>query len=158
MIKVMFVCLGNICRSPMAEAILAHKAEARFPNKIYVESSGTAAYHIGEAPDPRTVSVLRSNGIPTTHKAQQLTSAHLNTFDYIIVMDKDNLQNAQKIAPGNTIDKLHLMRGFDKTDNVTNVKDPWYGNHVDFEECYDVLDRSIDAFLHFLVEKGNLTD
>ena len=158
MIKVMFVCLGNICRSPMAEAILAHKAGAQFPNKIYVESSGTAAYHIGEAPDPRTVSVLQRNGVPTAHTAQRLTAAHLDAFDFVIVMDEDNLQNAQKIAPRKMSDKLYLMRSFDKTDNATNVKDPWYGTNIDFEECYEVLNRSIDGFLHFLVEKGKLTD
>lgn len=152
MLKVMFVCLGNICRSPMAEAILVHKAREKGLN-LRTQSSGTAAYHIGESPDHRTMQVLEANGIVFEHKAQQFRHSHFEEFDYVLVMDENNQRDVQRLGNPKVNSKVYLMRSFDQIGDDLTVADPWYGDIRDFEECFDTLDRSIDGFIHFLVEK-----
>lgn len=148
----MFVCLGNICRSPMAEALLAHKSSEK-GLRLATQSSGTAAYHIGESPDHRTMQVLEANGIKFKHKAQQFQYSHFEEFDYVIVMDESNQRDVTNLGNDQVNSKVHLMRSFDISGQDMTVADPWYGDIHDFEECYDTLDRCIDRFIHFLVEK-----
>ncbi len=144
--KILFVCLGNICRSPMAEAIFNHKAQHQ---GMLADSAGTAAYHIGERPDSRTLQVLSNAGIDTPHTAQQVTRDDFNRFNYIVAMDNSNLQDLKSIA-GSQQEKLLLMRDFDGEKKGADVPDPYYGGLSDFEHVYEVLDRSIDAFMMFL--------
>jgi protein-tyrosine-phosphatase len=156
-INVMFVCLGNICRSPLGEALLANKVKIQnLESFIYIESSGTAAHHVGEKPDPRTIAVAKKHQVPIAHRAQQLKASHFETFDYMLVMDESNADNAVQIQPKNAVVTMVKMRDFDSEDTGSDVADPWFGDEAGFEICYQTLDRCTDAFLHFLVKKHNL--
>ena len=156
-IGVMFVCLGNICRSPLAEAIFNSKIEKHKLSSFFnVESSGTADYHVGEEPDKRTIAVSREHNVPINHFAQQLKTSHFKQFDYLIVMDESNRSNTLEIASSSSGYELFMMREFDSIDKGSAVIDPWFGDIEGFEECFQTLDRSCDGFLHFLVEKHKL--
>jgi protein-tyrosine phosphatase len=158
MIKVMFVCLGNICRSPLAEAVFAQRLkEQNLRDKFWVESCGTAAYHIGEKPDPRTIAVAIRHEIPIKHSAQQLNKEDFTAFDYLLVMDDSNAENARKIEPVNATSLMYKLRDFDTENEGSDVADPWFGEEDGFETCYQTVDRCVDEFLHFLVKKHNLT-
>ena len=157
-IGVMFVCLGNICRSPLAEAIFNSKLEKLQLSSFFeVESCGTADYHVGEEPDKRTINVARKHNVPMNHLAQQLKPYHFQQFNYLVVMDESNKSNTLEVAPTSAGYELFMMRECDSIDKGSAVIDPWFGDLEGFEECYQTLDRSCDGFLHFLVEKHNLT-
>ncbi len=157
MIKLMFVCLGNICRSPLAEAVLKNKVlRANLKDSIYIESSGTAAYHIGENPDPRTTIVAQKHQVPISHKAQQLNNVHFTTFDYIVVMDDSNRKNVVRIKPTHAVSAFFKLRDFDTQDEGSDVIDPWFGDEDGFEECYQTIDRCTDELLLFLMNKHHL--
>jgi len=158
MVKIMFVCLGNICRSPLAEAVFNEKVRLKGLNgKCYSESCGTAAYHIGEAPDPRSSRVARRHSIPIDHAAQQLKRSDFINYDYIVVMDDSNAKNARRIEPKNSSATVFKLRDFDPLDKGSDVIDPWFGAEDGFEEWYQIIDRSVVEFLHFLIEKHGLT-
>jgi protein-tyrosine phosphatase len=159
MIKVMFVCLGNICRSPLAEAVMAKRiVDAGLSSKITVASCGTAAYHIGENPDPRTIAVSEKYRIPIDHKAQQLSSADYITYNYLLVMDDSNAINAEKVKPREASAQVFKLRDFDTEDEGSDVADPWFGKEDGFEVCYKTVERCTAEFLHFLVNKHNLIE
>lgn len=142
----MFVCLGNICRSPMAEAILRHQIKER-GLEMETASCGTANYHVGDSPDSRTVDVLRKRSICIDHSGQQLKKLDFEDFDYMIVMDESNMKNVLRVVPPSSNAKLAKMRDFDSIDKGSDVDDPWYGDFSDFEICFETLKRSIDGFL-----------
>jgi protein-tyrosine-phosphatase len=153
----MFVCLGNICRSPLAEAIFSKLVKERgLEETLWIESSGTANYHVGEEPDPRTISVALKNNISIEHLAQQLKPVHFETFDYIIVMDESNKTNALKVASTKSEYTLNLMRDFDSVNTGSAVIDPWFGDIDGFDTCYETLDRSCSEFLNYLIQKHKL--
>lgn len=137
--SVAFVCLGNICRSPMAEAVFKHVS--RSDDRItHVDSFGTAAYHVGENPDSRTVATCKKHNIPISHKAQKLTAKHLQEFDYIFCMDRENLRNVQKLGPTTATVKLF---GDDE-----EIDDPYYGGNDGFEKCYTQCIQYSQNFLN----------
>lgn len=145
--NVLFVCLGNICRSPLAEAIFWHKVKSKgLAELYYAESCGTANYHIGEAPDHRTISNALKNGVTIDHKCRQLCTDDFEKFDEIFVMDRSNFNNAVKIA-GRHRGKLKMMRLFDPEGKEEEVPDPYYGTEKDFQNVFEILDRSIDEYL-----------
>ena len=156
MIKVLFVCLGNICRSPLAEAVFNDLvAKKKLSDKISSDSAGTAAYHIGEDPDERSVQVARKHNVPINHKGRQLIHQDLVEFDYIIAMDRQNLSGIL-VKGGVYKENVFLMRDFDELDRGGEVPDPYYGGIDGFDEVYDILLRSCDNWLDFIIKKHTL--
>jgi len=147
--KVLFVCLGNICRSPLAEAIFKHKVESRNLEHLFdIDSCGTSNYHIGDIPDPRTFAIAGKHGIKVDHIVRQFTTDDLDASDYIFAMDENNFKNILSLSGNKTHrEKVFLMREFDSQGKGKEVPDPYWGNEKEFQEVFDILDRSIDGFL-----------
>ncbi|BDD03815.1 low molecular weight protein-tyrosine-phosphatase [Aureibacter tunicatorum] len=156
--KVLFVCLGNICRSPLAEGIFDHLIQKRgYTQLIGCDSAGTAAYHIGKSPDPRSIEVAEGHGIVLRHKARQFEIHDFEDFDYIFAMDYENLKNIRKIENPlmQTVYDLKLMRAYDP-EGIGEVPDPYYGGQEGFENVYRMLYRSLEKFLDKLEETFDL--
>jgi protein-tyrosine phosphatase len=151
-IKVLFVCLGNICRSPLAEAIFKHKLKERgLGDKIEADSCGTANYHIGDTPDPRTIANAKKNGVSIDHCGRQLSVDDLEDFDYIFAMDSKNFNNIHRIlADEKHKPKIQMMRDYDP-EGKGDVPDPYYGDEKNFQEVFEILNRTMDVFLDHLI-------
>ena len=145
MVKVLFVCLGNICRSPLAQGIFKHHvSEQDFEDKIKVESAGTSGWHIGERPDPRSIEIASANGIDLDSYGRKAITEDFEEFDYIIAMDRNNFSDLRRL-PGSSVEeaaKLYLMRDFDDIGKGQDVPDPYYGGDDGFTYVYELLDRS----------------
>jgi len=133
------VCLGNICRSPLAHGILESKLP---PDRFYVDSAGTGNYHIGSSPDHRSIKVAKQNGIDiNTQKARQFSASDFDAFDIIYAMDDSNYQNIISLAQTNDdIAKVKLI--LEENPDLTNktVPDPYWGTQKDFEHVFDILE------------------
>jgi len=138
------VCLGNICRSPLAHGILQSKLSS---TKFFIDSAGTAAYHIGEKPDYRSIAVAKSNGIDISNqKARQFKTSDFDNFDVIYAMDQSNYNNIIKLALNtNDIGKVKLILEEDDTISNKNVPDPYYGDMSDFESVFQLLNKACDV-------------
>ncbi|MFK7951978.1 MAG: low molecular weight protein-tyrosine-phosphatase [Ekhidna sp.] len=150
--KVLFVCLGNICRSPLAEAIFNEKIKQKgLSNQFKADSAGTANYHVGEQPDQRSIDISLSHDVPIDHKGQQFKKRLASQFDYLVAMDNSNLQNMISEI-GSKPSFLFLMRDFDPDGKGLDVPDPYYGGLNGFENVYQILDRSIEELIVYLNE------
>jgi protein-tyrosine phosphatase len=153
MIKVLFICLGNICRSPLAEAIFNHKIEKYGISKQFLsDSCGTSDFHIGELPDERTLHCAKRHEIRINHRARQINRVDLREFDYLIAMDHSNRKNVHNLLTKYKIshDQLFLIREFQPDTEDLEVPDPYYGGEEGFENVYQILDDSIEHFLERL--------
>lgn len=152
-IRVLFVCLGNICRSPMAEGIFQKMVnDAGLSDRILADSAGTAAYHIGELPDPRMRRTAQKNGIILTHRARKIEKPDLEAFDYILAMDDQNLKDIQRLQTTPHIG-LHLMRSFGGNNLQINVPDPYYEDDAMFDEVYEILVYHNTHLLNHIIQK-----
>ena len=140
MVKVVMVCLGNICRSPLAEGILQSKVS----KNIFVDSAGTANYHVGEMPDKRSIAVAKKHGIGISgQRCKHFTSNHFEEFDYIYVMDESNYENVLKLAPTEEAkQKIKLILNETSPNLNLEVPDPYYGGADGFEDVYQMLDKA----------------
>ncbi|NRP58901.1 MULTISPECIES: low molecular weight protein-tyrosine-phosphatase [unclassified Marinobacterium] len=150
MIRVLFVCLGNICRSPSADAIFRKKLDDHpwLANRVEVDSAGTAAWHVGNPPDPRSVRVGAERGYDLTPlRARQATAADFERFDYILAMDETNLDNLQAIAPNHYSGHLSLFLDFSGKSGA-EVPDPYYGEgDSGFHEVVDLIEAASDGLI-----------
>ncbi len=146
--RILFVCLGNICRSPMAEGVLGHLAEKRgLSGRVDVDSAGTGSWHSGEAPDQRSVNVARRHGIDISGlAARKILPGDFSDFDLILAMDRSNLRDLARIAPPDGQADLHLFWTF-ATGQAQDVADPYYDDEAAFEAVYTMLLEGCDKVL-----------
>lgn len=137
------VCLGNICRSPLAEGILRSKVD---PNKVTVDSAGTGGWHVGEQPDPRSIEVARKYGLDITYQRGRKFSAYdFETYDHIFVMDNSNYRDVISLAKNEAeIAKVQLILDEIFPNENVDVPDPYYGGAFGFENVYKMLDEACD--------------
>lgn len=140
MIRVCFVCLGNICRSPIAEGVFRNLLELEgLSTRIEAESAGIAAYHVGEAPDPRARAAGLRRGIPIQGSARQFRPKDFARFDYVLAMDRSNLDDLEIGVPDADRHKLKLLRSFDpKSPQGASVPDPYYGPETGFDQVVEI--------------------
>lgn len=145
MVNVLFVCLGNICRSPLAEGIFKRQAGEAGVD-VLVDSAGTGNYHVGALPDHRSVRVGKDLGCDMSMRARQIRTDDFEKFDLLIAMDRDNAYDL-KHWPGSRPEKVHLMRSFDPSSKGKDVPDPYYGDHHDFVEVAEMLEAACKGLL-----------
>ena len=145
---ILFVCMGNICRSPLAQGILAQIVEKQqIAHRIVIDSAGTDAWHVGNAPDPRSVAIAKRHGIDITgQKARQVEPSDFEKFDLILAMDEDNLARLSTICPVQYAQKLHLFSDY-ATGDRSNVPDPYYGGDDGFQTVYTMLFSGCMSFI-----------
>ncbi|HEY8339323.1 MAG TPA: low molecular weight protein-tyrosine-phosphatase [Egibacteraceae bacterium] len=154
--RILFVCLGNICRSPAAEAALRDAlAEAGLADSVEVDSAGTGDWHIGEPPDPRMVAAAAEAGLTLRGRARLVTREDFETADLILVMDRANLADVRALAPDDAArDKVRLFREFDDGADGDEVPDPYFGGPEGFAEVVDIVRAAARGLVRHLVEAG----
>jgi len=147
-LKILMVCLGNICRSPLAEGILQSKVD---PTKVFVDSAGTGGYHVGHLPDQRSIDVAFKNGLDITRqRCRKFSVDDFDVFTYIYVMDHSNYDNIIKLARNESdIKKVHLILNESFPGMNKEVPDPYYGGTNGFDHVYNLLDNACN----FIAEK-----
>ena len=146
--KVLMVCLGNICRSPLAEGILKHKLSQEGLD-WEVDSAGTGSWHVGESPDHRSVDVALRNGIDIrAQRGRQIQTSDLDYYDLIYTMDSSNYNNVRRLAQNKEQEeKVELIMNMATPGRNQSVPDPYYGNDG-FDNVFDMLDRACDHIIH----------
>ncbi len=152
MIKVLFVCMGNICRSPTAqgvfEALLLREGLAEH---VHVDSAGTHAYHIGESPDKRATQAAKRRGIDlSSQRARRADMGDFFEFDYVVAMDRSNYEDLQTICPPGEEQRLKLFLEFAPDLEIQDVPDPYYGGHSGFEQVLDLVEAASMGLLQTL--------
>lgn len=147
--RICFVCMGNICRSPTAEGVMAKLlADAGLSDRVTIDSAGTGGWHAGELADPRTRAAAKRRGLALTHRARQFTRYDLDKFDLVIAMDDDNYRHLKHVIGTRTTPELRLLRSFDpEAEAGACVPDPYSGGDRGFEEVLDQCERACAGLL-----------
>ena len=154
--KILFVCLGNICRSPAAEGVFMKKIKDRNLDSLFiVDSAGTGGWHVGNLADPRMREAALSRGIELTSRSRKIETKDLYEFDNILVMDNDNLHDVKsliedKLNPVHS--KIELILNYSKDNKSDEVPDPYYGGKNGFDKVLDLLDNAIDGLIASLID------
>ncbi|MAZ89791.1 MAG: phosphotyrosine protein phosphatase [Cellvibrionaceae bacterium] len=143
-VKVMFVCLGNICRSPTAHGVFAAMVQdAGLSDQILVDSCGTSGWHIGNPPDERSVAMAAERGFDlSVLRASQIQVQDFETFDFVLAMDAQNLSDLQTVAPADYSGQLDLLLNFDPYSDVSEVPDPYYGGEEGFVLAVELIEAA----------------
>lgn len=159
--RICFVCTGNICRSPMADAVFQTQVEeAGLAGLVEVDSAGTGGWHEGDPADPRTVSVLEAHGYKSRHEARQFRADWFTRLDLVIALDSGHLRALRRLAPTPAdADKIRLLRSYDPAaGDDLDVPDPYYGGADGFEECLEMVEAAapglLDAVRQEVAERG----
>ena len=154
--KVLFVCTGNICRSPTAEGVFRHVVkQAGLTNQIVTESAGTHGYHVGEPPDPRSQRAAAGRGYDLSEqRARRVERKDFDEFDYVLAMDNDNLGFLRRLCPSQHAHKVRLFLEFSADAGVREVPDPYYGGGAGFERVLDLVEGASKGLLaHLMTNK-----
>ena len=153
-VSVVFVCMGNICRSPTAEGVFRHVVKQRnLSDQIEIDSAGTHAYHIGESPDSRSQSTALSRGVDlSAQRARKAITEDFERFDYIIAMDRSNFENLKQLGDGADLTKLHLFMDFASDWDNEEVPDPYYGGANGFEQVFDMVQSASEGLLEHILK------
>lgn len=154
-IKVLFVCMGNICRSPTAEAVFRHYVEnAGLDEVIQIDSAGTHDYHIGSPPDPRTQHVAMQRGYDMSGlRGRQVVSEDFNHFDYVLAMDQGNLSILQRLMPHGSATRANLFLEYARHHAEREVPDPYYGGADGFERVLDMVEDAAEGLLQHIRQR-----
>lgn len=157
MIKILFVCLGNICRSPTAEGVFRHKLNQAgirdgYLGNIFIDSAGTGAWHVGSPPDKRSREMALKYGVSLEDlRARKITRQDFNDYDYILGMDQENVRNMKAICPPDQKHKISLLMEYaENCPGITEVPDPYSGGLEGFDRVFDIIDRGSEGFLKYI--------
>lgn len=157
MIRILFVCLGNICRSPLAEGILRHHVRRDgfsegLGGDFLIASAGTGDWHVGAPPDPRSINVAARRGIDISRqRARQVSADDFGRFDYVLGMDRDNLKTLAALQPDSAVAHLDLLLTFAKSTPVREVPDPYYyRDPAGFERVFDIIEEGVTGLMAHL--------
>jgi protein-tyrosine phosphatase len=150
--RVLFVCTGNICRSPTAEGVFRHLLrEAGLDGRIEADSAGTHGYHVGEPPDRRTIACARRRGIDLSGlRARRVQAGDFDGFDLILAMDRGHLARLRELAPGRAMERIRLFMDFAPASAPREVPDPYYGGENHFEETFTMIETAARGLLDHL--------
>jgi protein-tyrosine phosphatase len=153
--KVLFVCTGNICRSPTAEAVFRAKAAARgLGQRVFADSAGTHGYHVGDPPDPRTADAALRRGYAMTGMfARKVSAADFRAFDLVVAMDEGHFRQLRRMAPGGGEGKLRLFMDLVREAAHRDVPDPYSGGPDGFEHVLDIVEAGVEALLDEVADK-----
>jgi protein-tyrosine phosphatase len=160
-VRLLFVCMGNICRSPTAEAVMAREVRAAgLEDRVELDSAGTGSWHVGEPPDPRSTSAAARRGVTLHGAARQVAPQDFERFDLVVAMDRQNDDALQRLAPDAAArDKIRLLREFDPEAVAAgdlDVPDPYYGAGDGFARVLDVVEAGCEGLLRTLREEGRV--
>ena len=151
-VRVLFVCMGNICRSPLAEGVFRELVErAGLADAIEIDSAGIGDWHVGELPDPRTRAVAERRGLKLVSRARQIVRDDLDQFDYVVAMDEENLRGLRRLrADAGSGTQVRRLREFDREADGLDVPDPYYGGDDGFERVHDMVERACAGLLEHI--------
>lgn len=157
-VKVLFVCMGNICRSPTAHGVFEEKVkQAGLSDRIDVDSAGTHAYHVGEQPDSRSQETALRRGYDLSYqRARKAIAEDFNEFDYILAMDEDNYHNLLSIKREDARGQLSIFLDFSQSFKGQSVPDPYYGGPLGFERVFDMVEEASEGLLQHIRQQNSL--
>jgi protein-tyrosine phosphatase len=153
-IRILFICLGNICRSPLAESVFRHLARERGVDHLFeIDSAGTSGYHAGDPPDARSVATARRRGVVVEGVSRKIAPEDLARFHHVVVMDGENLASVERMRPhGSGRARISRLRDWDPHEPGSDVPDPYYGGVRGFDDVHDIVERACARLLDELVE------